>query len=78
MGKVRDTGQLGNLYNEKLLSAYSSPLITLVKIGETCGTFGTKRNADFFFFVWKVCLKEIKDDSYRRFDDGGNADHEEV
>jgi len=67
---------MGNVYNEKLLSAYSSPRITLVEIGETCGTFGTKRNADIVL-VGK-CVKEIKEESYRRLEDGGNADHEEV
>lgn len=69
-------GQLGNFYNEKLLSAYSSPLITLVEIGETCGTFGTKRNADIVL-VGK-CAKQVKEESYRRLEDGGNADHKEV
>jgi hypothetical protein len=69
-------GQLGNFYNEKLLSACPSPLITLVEIGETCGTFGTKRNADIVL-VGK-CAKEIKVESYRRLEDGGNAEREEV
>jgi hypothetical protein len=48
----------------------------LVEIGETCDTFGTKRNADFVL-VGK-CLKESKEESYRRLDDGSNADHQEV
>ena len=61
-------GQLGSLYNEKLLSACPSPVITLVEIGETSGTFGTKRNADIVL-VGK-CAKEIKEGSYRRLEDG--------
>jgi hypothetical protein len=38
-------------------------------MGETCGTFGTKRNADVVL-VGK-CVTEIKEESYRRLEDGG-------
>ena len=60
------------MYNEKLLSAYSSPLVTLVEIGEACGTFGTQT-----FLVGK-CLKESKEESYHRLEDDSNADRQEV
>lgn len=47
-----------------------------LKLARLVAHLAQKRNTDFVL-VGK-CVKEIKEESYRRLEDGGKADHEEV